>query len=271
MEEFISVVIPMYNSEKTILKTLNSVIIQSSLGNINEIIIVNDGSTDNSSKIVDHFIKKHPNINIILIYQQNQGVSCARNKGISLSKSKWIALLDSDDEWEPRKIEHQLAILNKFPNIDFLGGAHERKPLYILNKKIIQLYKVKPIDICIKSFPQPSTVIFKRKIFEEIGGFDINQKYAEDANYFVKVSYGFNMFYDSKQICFYGNGKRGFGQSGLSANLRAMYLGNIKNLNDFRNLKIINFGSYIFLNTFYFLKFIRRIFLSMVFSFILKR
>ena len=101
----ISVIIPVYNSEKTIIRALNSVFNQTTINNILEIIIVNDGSRDSSVSLINDFKKKNSIIPIILVNQENSGVSSARNIGIKKSSGDWIALLDSDDEWLNDKIE----------------------------------------------------------------------------------------------------------------------------------------------------------------------
>lgn len=90
----ISIIIPVYNSEKYLSKCLDSIINQTfSLKNI-EVIIINDGSTDNSEKIIMRYEKK---LNIIYKKQKNEGQSSARNKGIKLAKGKYLTFIDSDD------------------------------------------------------------------------------------------------------------------------------------------------------------------------------
>ena len=91
----ISVVIPLYNKEKQIANTLRSVFAQTYTDY--EIIVVNDGSTDNSVAVVESL--NDPRIR--LIHQKNAGVSAARNRGIEEARGEYIALLDGDDEWKP--------------------------------------------------------------------------------------------------------------------------------------------------------------------------
>ncbi|AZO93481.1 glycosyltransferase family A protein [Halocella sp. SP3-1] len=260
----ISVVIPMYNSRNTIINTLDSIKNQTAISCILEIIIVNDGSKDDSLKLVNKYKEDNPNLPILIVDKTNGGVSTARNKGMEIAKGDWIALLDSDDEWLPNKIEYQIDIIKNNPQIEFLGGPFNNRILKILWRKIDYLYKANVYDICIKNFPQPSTVIFKKKIFEEIGGFDELQRYAEDGNYFVKICSKYNLYYDPKLLIIYDSGKRGFGERGLSSNLKKMYHGNIKNIREYRNMKIIKFGFYLFLRSFYLMKYIRRIIISKI-------
>lgn len=97
----ISVVVPMYNVEPYIVKCVTSIVNQS-LNNI-EIIIVNDGSTDNSLKIVEE--KFSSESKIIILSQANQGLSCARNAGLSIAKGKYVAFIDGDDWIDPTMLE----------------------------------------------------------------------------------------------------------------------------------------------------------------------
>ena len=94
----------MYNAENVICNALDSVKNQTFPLEKFEIIVVNDGSTDNSFEVVKSYIEKNPDLNIQLINQKNGGVSKARNAALKLAKGDYIALLDSDDEWLPTKI-----------------------------------------------------------------------------------------------------------------------------------------------------------------------
>lgn len=255
----ISVIIPMYNSEDTIINALNSIKHQTAYEQILEIIVVNDGSTDNSLNVVKKYIEDNKNMPIIIIDKSNGGVSSARNAGMKVARGEWIALLDSDDEWFSEKIEIQMKIIKEYPEIDFLGGDFDKKGLKILWKKVRSLYKANVYDLFLKNFPQPSTVIFKKKIFECLGGFDETQRFAEDANYFIKICKRYNFYYLPKLLIVYDRGKRGFGVRGLSANLSQMYKGNVKNIKEFRKEGVINTNFYIFLRLFYWVKYLRRI------------
>lgn len=90
----ISVLVPVYNTEKTLSKCLDSILKQTIINDI-EIVIVNDGSTDNSQAIIDNYVDKYKNI--VKYKQINQGLGATRNKGIELASGEYIAFLDSDD------------------------------------------------------------------------------------------------------------------------------------------------------------------------------
>ncbi len=106
----VSVVIPMYNAEKYIKETLNSVFNQTFKDF--EVVLVNDCSSDNSLKIAEEYQKTHKNL-IIITNEKNQHVAESRNIGVNNAKGKWIAFLDSDDVWFEDKLEKQINALEK--------------------------------------------------------------------------------------------------------------------------------------------------------------
>lgn len=255
----VSVIIPMYNAEKTIIASLNSVINQSYKKNI-EIIVVNDGSKDNGQKVVEQFVINNPTYQITLINKENGGVSKARNTGMKLAQGDWIALLDSDDEWLSNKLERQIQVLSENPIIDFLGtnrnGEYFDK---ILWKKLKLLTRISPKLLMVKFIFVVPTVIFRKKIISDVGYFDETQKYAEEGNYFIRIAQKYNCFLLNESLVITGDGKAHFGHSGLSGNLKEMEKGELKNLKDALNLKIINHFEYSCLVVFSILKYFRRI------------
>ncbi|MDY8138554.1 glycosyltransferase [Aquimarina sp. 2201CG5-10] len=107
---YFSVVIPLFNKEHNIANTLHSVINQSFIDY--EIIIINDGSTDNSEHIVSQFTDPR----IKYFYQTNQGAAVARNKGINTAQGNYIALLDADDHWFPNHLEEFKKSIDQYPD-----------------------------------------------------------------------------------------------------------------------------------------------------------
>ncbi|WP_191859308.1 glycosyltransferase family 2 protein [Hanstruepera ponticola] len=116
-----SIVIPLYNKANSIAETLNSVINQTFSDF--EIIIVNDGSTDKSLKVVEKFTDTR----IKLLTTKNQGVSAARNFGIKKAQGNYIAFLDADDFWKKNHLELLNMLLNKFPNCGMYCMAYAKK------------------------------------------------------------------------------------------------------------------------------------------------
>ena len=108
MPSRISVIIPNHNRAHTIARALDSVLGQSLAAD--EIIVVDDGSTDNSRKFIG---ENYPQIK--LLEQQHSGVSSARNSGVRAANGDWLAFLDSDDEWLPEKLKNQMSALERVP------------------------------------------------------------------------------------------------------------------------------------------------------------
>lgn len=196
---FFSIVIPLYNKEIFIKEVLNSITCQTFLDY--EVIIIDDASTDDSSQVVESFVKEKNISNIILLKnQQNKGVGYTRNKGIDYSNGKYLFLLDADDELsscENLQIIYQYLISN---NIDYLftlrnyRGKHYRPQF----KKIINtispiekdLYRVLNKDsFAIKGslpFGGSGSAIIKRDIAIK-NKFNTSENMFEDWDYFIRL------------------------------------------------------------------------------------
>ncbi len=183
----ISVIIPVYNKEKYIQNTLESVLRQTFTDF--EIIIIDDGSTDDSMDIATSF--KHPAIRIFR--QKNQGVSMARNKGASLAKGNILAFLDADDLWLPEHLETLKKLSNKYPEAGFFATAYSIRYNHQLKKDFIgnfdKTYQLIP-KFYQYSYEFPlfftSNFAVRKKVFLETGGFkkEVN---AEDTEYFLRL------------------------------------------------------------------------------------
>lgn len=119
----ISVVIPLYNCKKYIVRAIKSILSQTYLPA--EIIVVNDGSSDNGEKLVEDM--NHPLVR--LINQKNGGVSIARNRGITEAKSDFIAFLDADDEWLPNHLETIRHLIELYPECGLFASSYQIKPI----------------------------------------------------------------------------------------------------------------------------------------------
>lgn len=252
----VSIVIPMYNAEKTILKCLKSVVNQLPKEEF-EVIIVDDGSKDNSSLIVEKFMNEN-NYNIKLIKQENHGVSNARNNAIKSSSYSLIALIDSDDIWLEGKLNDQLRIMEKY-SADFVGTLHNNLQLGFPYKLEGEIFQVSLRKLLIKMAPSTITALFKKSLIEKAGYYDESQKYTEDGNLWLRFSMNGKMLILNKNYAVAGDYKPLFGHSGLSGNLKGMYDGELKNLKDIYKLKYINFLQYVFYRFYTTLKYYRRI------------
>ena len=118
---FFSVIIPLYNKEYYIENTIKSVLNQSF--NDFEVVIVDDGSTDDSLKLASQFQDSR----ITIIKQKNQGASVARNKAIETAKGQYIAPLDADDIWHKNHLLELKSLINSFPNAGLFCNNYEIK------------------------------------------------------------------------------------------------------------------------------------------------
>lgn len=186
-----SVIIPVYNTQDYIHETLNSIINQSMELKDIQIIIVNDGSTDDSDFILSKFQKLYPN-NIKYIYKENEGVSIARNTGLKYAKGKYINFIDSDDKWGLTTFKNVYNFFEDNPTIDvistrlsFFDGMVGEHPLnYKYSKKenkIIDLsYNYDYIQM------HASSSFFRASSLQGVK-FDTTLKYAEDAKFVYNV------------------------------------------------------------------------------------
>lgn len=257
----ISVIIPMYNSSESVEKTLDSVRLQTDRANDFEIIVVNDGSTDKSRAIIENYQLKNPEMNIKLINQENCGVSKARNTALEIANGNYIALLDADDEWLPEKTAQQMPYLaNTELGIDFISCRRKNHNIQFPYKvKKNRLAEITFRKIILRNEAQPSTVIFKREILQNTGMFHPDQRFAEDINYWLRISLKNTMFILDEELVVAGGGKRTFGVSGLSANLREMEKGFQKNLREMLSSGRITRAEYYFYFIFYKIKYLIRL------------
>lgn len=193
MNPEISVIIPLFNKKAHIARALNSVLTQT-FTNF-EIIVVNDGSTDGSEKIVE----KYTDSRITLINQKNQGVSVARNNGVGVSKSNLIAFLDADDEWLPTYLETILRLRSKYPQagiyatgytVCFPNNVRRIKKTWGIEKDwegvVSSIFRIAAMDGYFCGCT-PSTVIPK-DVFLLQGGFKIGAQLGEDIDLWGRVS-----------------------------------------------------------------------------------
>lgn len=182
----VSVIIPTHNRGKFLRRTIDSVLKQTYKKY--EIIVVDDGSTDNTREIVQTYGKK-----VRYIYQKNAGPSAARNKGIKNARGKYIAFLDSDDEFLPDKLKIQMKYLEEHPKCSFLYSYY-----YNVDKKgrVLKLREPKKCKkkselrflLLTKVFTvRTSTVVVKKEVFEEVGYFNEDYPYSQDWDMWLRI------------------------------------------------------------------------------------
>jgi glycosyltransferase involved in cell wall biosynthesis len=192
----VSVIIPTYNRAFLLEKTIRSVLAQKYESW--ELIVVDDGSTDETYKLMKQFMEFDQRIKYIR--QENRGESHARNLGFSISVGEFIAFLDSDDIWTSDNLEKKVEILGESSDniagvfsavrlIDFEGDLIDSK-LYGVIKKRSDLNLEKFIE-GLPIFGGSSNVLLKRNAVIQVGGFDTTIKYGEDQKFFLKLRVNF--------------------------------------------------------------------------------
>ncbi len=167
----ISVVVPVYNGAPYVADAIESILAQAypSL----EIIVVDDGSTDETAAIVQRF---GPPVHYY--HQQNQGSSVARNYGVTQAGGDWLAFLDADDLWSQHKLAIQMAVLQEHPAVDVLWGH------------VVEFNGDRP-DLQAEAAPVPGyhvgTMLMRAHCFAEIGAFATTYKLAEMVDWMARL------------------------------------------------------------------------------------
>lgn len=188
-----SVVVPLYNKESYIRRTLESIIAQTFVDY--EMIVVDDGSTDDSFAVASNFLLNNTKSKIV--QQKNSGVAIARNFGVSLSQGEYICFLDSDDWWEPSFLEEMDWLIRKYPDAGLYGTA-----FYIFKngkKKIAPIgvnndFSSGYINYCqtyARTLCMPissSSVAIPRAVFNEFGGFRCGISLGEDFDLWIRIA-----------------------------------------------------------------------------------
>jgi len=184
----VSVIIPTYNRANLLPRAINSVLNQTFRDF--EIVVVDDGSTDNTREILEPFIKSNQ---IRYFYQKNKGPSAARNLGIKNSKGEYIAFLDSDDEWLPEKLEKQIKLFENskdkklgFVGCDVIIVDEERNTT--IQYEFPKYKNYLKYLLSTKSIWFPSAILTKKKILEEIGLFDEDLHFGEHWDMWIRIA-----------------------------------------------------------------------------------
>lgn len=182
----VSVVIPTYNRSSLVCEAVKSALNQTYQDF--EIIVVDDGSTDNTRDEVSGFGEK-----IIYVYQANEGASAARNKGISVARGEYVAFLDSDDLFLPEKLSKQVELLDRNPNI---GMVYSHALVTDLTGQPLKSVwngslsgDIYPAMLFIKnSFITTPTVMVRKQVLVQAKGFDCSMAICEDLDLWRRIA-----------------------------------------------------------------------------------
>jgi glycosyltransferase involved in cell wall biosynthesis len=217
----VSVVIPAYNCAEYIAETLESVLNQSYRAH--EIIVVDDGSTDDTYSIVTRFVGNYQN-QIVCIRQRNAGEPAARNTGIRRATGDFIAFLDADDLWLPDKLEIQMHYFEEHPEVSL---AYSDMKVFtetgIIHESVSKWLKMAPPSGYV--FPQlfaetlfgSGTVVFRKNCVKQVGLFDESFLVGSDYEMWLRMARHFHFGYVDKPLLMYrhhaGMATRGLGKT----------------------------------------------------------
>ncbi|MEQ9638590.1 MAG: glycosyltransferase [Alphaproteobacteria bacterium] len=184
----VSVVMPAYNAEATIAEAIDSVLAQD-LADL-ELIVVDDGAIDATAEIVAGYAARDRRVR--LIRQDNAGVSATRNRAIAEARAAYVAFLDADDAWEPDKLAHQAALLDRRPEVGFCYTA---QTIIDGAGRAISTYAVKPDyrGRCLPALARSngiglSTVMARTELLRAVGGFDETLDLCEDWELWIRLA-----------------------------------------------------------------------------------
>lgn len=207
MTPFFSIIIPLFNKEKYIQNTIESVLKQSFQDF--EIVIINDGSTDNSLFIINHFKDER----IKIVTQKNRGVASARNKGIELAEGKIIAFLDADDNWLPNHLQEIFELSEEKIECGMFCSRYTIKikenhfEKVSFKNNIADNYKGIVEDFFKTSLKNrvalTSALAVKKEVFEKIGLFNESYSNGEDTNLWIKIALNYKIAITNKVTCIY--------------------------------------------------------------------
>jgi glycosyltransferase involved in cell wall biosynthesis len=182
----VSVIIPTFNRSHTVKDAVESVLAQT-YSNF-ELIVIDDGSSDNTKDVLADYIS---NNQIRYLYQDNQGVSKARNVAVANSDGEWLSFLDSDDRWLPNKLEKQIELLKAQPDKKLVHGEEiwirrgKRVNPRLKHQKSGGDIFSRSLELCLIS---PSAVMLSRELFDEMGGFREDFVVCEDYDLWLKIT-----------------------------------------------------------------------------------
>lgn len=203
-----SVIIPLYNKALYVEKAIQSVLAQTYKEF--ELIVVNDGSTDNSLEVVKNC--QLSTVNCQLIDQSNSGVSTTRNNGVKVAKYDYICFLDADDWWTPTFLEEMRSLILDFPDAGIYGSSYfyvkngySRTVNIGVDKDFIRGY-INYCAVYAKTLAMPlwtGATIIPKKVFVDMNGFKPTLKLGEDFDLWIRITLKKKVVFLNKPLAFY--------------------------------------------------------------------
>lgn len=206
----ISIIIPLYNKESTVAQTL-ACIFQQTYKDF-EIVVVDDGSTDQSAAVVERINDSR----IRLIKQKNGGVSAARNRGIAEAKYELLALMDADDEWKPDYLQTQMDLVSKYPQCDVFCCNYEFKSAEgNVSPTIIRKLPFTGTDGILSNYFEVAScshppicsisIMVRKAAIQSVGGFPVGIKSGEDLLTWARLAVKYQIAYSTKVLSTFVN------------------------------------------------------------------
>jgi glycosyltransferase involved in cell wall biosynthesis len=256
----IGVIIPVFNSGREAIGAISSVVAQTNTS-VQEIVVVDDGSSDDSAD----FLRKacqDLSIPVRILSIPNGGAANARNHGMQNSECELYAFLDSDDAWFSDKLDRQVPLFTD-PSVGMVGCLTTMDRGVALSSMASGIFRVISLrQQLFKNYFQTSTVIVRRKVVEAVGPFPLGQRHAEEGDFFNRIAAHYKCLLLPEVLVDYGGGKQGFGASGLSANLIAMEKGELRNILRAYSRRDCGFAHLAVAVSYSLIKFVRRIIIS---------
>ncbi len=191
----VSVIIPTFNRAAFLKEAIDSVLSQSYRDF--ELIVVDDGSTDSTREILQDYQ------GLTYLYQENRGVSAARNKGIQAAQGEYIAFLDSDDLWTRHKLQIQVAWMEANPEIPacYTDEIWIRQGKRVNPMKKHQKYSGWIFDKCLPlCIISPSSILIRRELLQQVGGFDESLPVCEDYDLWLRITKDYPIHFIPKPL-----------------------------------------------------------------------
>jgi glycosyltransferase involved in cell wall biosynthesis len=207
----VSVIIPLYNKERSIARAIRSVCNQTFCDF--ELIVIDDGSTDRSAD----FARQYDDNRVRVISQVNSGPGAARNAGIRAAKGEVLAFLDADDEWLPDFLKHSVAILDRYPEVASVTSGYTEMPAMVESNSMSSFFGVRPglsrisqntpADevVSMLAFMSPCSTVMRASIARQYGGFFDSDRciYAEDSHLMLKILFNETVFFNETPLVIY--------------------------------------------------------------------
>jgi teichuronic acid biosynthesis glycosyltransferase TuaG len=208
MNELVSIIMPAYNAELYIAQAIDSVVNQTYKKW--ELLVIDDGSTDATAAIAQRYANEDSRIYVIS--QANQGLGAARNTGLRQASGTWIAFLDSDDLWEPAKLEKQLQLSEKLPHVDMIftsGWTFNYDNRADIDQYHIITGEYSPSEMYQQEFEvnhvPVMSVIVKKTMTDAVGLQEVRPEFygCEDWDYWLRMALNGATFYGMADLLFY--------------------------------------------------------------------